>query len=120
MTCVGNRGLICRVLGIVIAASAVAGCVTTTASVSPEHARGATVAFESLDGLPSEPSATLMSILNEEAKAQQLVVLPRGAQPNYRLRGYVSPHMETRAVAWAWDIYDGNRRRVARVTGIEP
>jgi hypothetical protein len=120
MQCVGVRGILSRVLGVAIAAVTVAGCVTTAASVPPEHAYGATVAFESLDGLPSEPSAKLMSILNEEAKAQQLVVLPRGGQANYRLRGYVSPHMESRAVAWAWDVYDGSRRRVARVTGIEP
>ena len=109
-----------RVLGIAVATVTAAGCVTTQSALSPEHAHGATVAFESLDGAPRETTARLLTTLNEEAKAQRLVVAARGGQANYRLRGYVSVDMETRAIAWAWDIYDGNRRRVSRVTGIEP
>lgn len=98
----------------------VAACVTTQSAISPERAHGATIAFESLDGAPRETTARLLATLNEEAKARQLVVVPRSGQASYRLRGYVSIDTQANAISWAWDVYDGNRRRVSRVTGTEP
>jgi hypothetical protein len=107
-----------RSCGMAIAAASLAACVTTSRpQISLEHAHGATIVFESIDGAPRPAATKLLNGLTEEAKAHQLVVTPRGGQASYRIRGYLSA--ESGAIAWAWDVYDAGRRRAFRLTGEE-
>jgi hypothetical protein len=107
----------CRLLGIAAAAFALAGCVTARAPVSLEQAAGATVSFDSIDGPPRPVFERLVRNLTEEAAARKLVVVPRGRDANYRIRGYLA--LQAGTVAWAWDVYDADRRHAFRLTGTE-
>jgi hypothetical protein len=114
-----NRG----VIGATIFAAmlALAAC-NTTQSVSPTAAEGASIAFESIDGPPRPVSSRLTRTLDEEATARRLVVVARGGQANYHVRGYLAVNAEGSAasVAWAFDVYDADRRRAFRLRGEEP
>lgn len=104
----------------VAAALALAGC-NTTQSVSLANAEGATVIFESLDGPPRPLSARLARSLDQEAAARRLVVVTRGGQALYHIRGYLAAHTEggMTSFAWAFDVYDAERRRAFRLRGEE-
>jgi hypothetical protein len=111
-------------IGIVaVAASlALAGCITTgTTPVSPTAAEGATIIFESIDGPPRPVSARLAKSLDQEAAARKLVVVARGGQALYHIRAYVAAHPEGGAtsLAWAFDVYDAQRKRAFRLRGEE-
>jgi hypothetical protein len=95
-----------------------AGCVTTGAPVSLEQAAGATISFDSIDGPPRPIHERLVKTLSDEAGARRLVVVPRGRESNYRIRGYLA--LQAGTVAWAWDVYDSDRRRAFRITGSDP
>ena len=43
-------------------------------------------------------------------------------QANYRVRGYLSTHVERgkTSITWVWDVYGADMRRVTRITGEEP
>jgi hypothetical protein len=84
--------------------------------------RGVAVTFESVDGPPAQIVQAFMRDLNEEAAARQIAVLPRGSAAPYRIRGYLAanPEGQPPAIAWAWDVYDGDQRRAFRLTGAEP
>lgn len=106
----------------VTAALALAGCITTgTTSVSPTAAEGATIIFESIDGPPRPVSARLAKSLDQEAAARKLVVVARGGQALYHIRAYVAAHPEggTTSLAWAFDVYDAQRKRAFRLRGEE-
>jgi hypothetical protein len=107
---------------IAVAASlALAGCVTTTQTVSPTAAEGATIIFESIDGPPRTVSTRLAKSLDQEAAARRLVVVTRGGQALYHIRGYLAAHTEggTTSLAWALDVYDAERKRAFRLRGEE-
>jgi hypothetical protein len=108
---------------IAVAASlALAGCITTgTTPVSPTAAEGATIIFESIDGPPRAVSARLAKNLDQEAAARRLVVVTRGGQALYHIRAYVAAHTEGGAtsLAWAFDVYDAERKRAFRLRGEE-
>ena len=59
--------------------------------------------------------------LTEEAAARQMTVVAREANPNYRIRSYVSPRAEHGgiSVAWAWDVYSSDQRHAVRLSGEE-
>jgi hypothetical protein len=84
------------------------------------QARDISIAFESIDGLPRDLSQKLARDLNEEAAALGIAVVPAG-EAAYRLRGYLAAHPEgaTTAIAWAWDVYDGELHRAFRLSGEE-
>ena len=106
----------------VAAALALAGCITTSApTVSPTAAEGATIIFESIDGPPRPVSARLAKSLDQEAAARRLVVVTRGGQALYHIRAYVAAHAEggTTVLAWAFDVYDAERKRAFRLRGEE-
>ena len=106
----------------VAAALALAGCVATSApTVSPTAAEGATIIFESIDGPPRPVSARLAKSLDQEAAARRLVVVTRGGQALYHIRAYVAAHAEggTTVLAWAFDVYDAERKRAFRLRGEE-
>jgi len=108
---------------IAVAASlALAGCITTgTTTVSPTAAEGATIIFESIDGPPRPVSTRLARSLDQEAAARRLVVVTRGGQALYHIRAYLAAHNDGGAtsLAWAFDVYDAERKRAFRLRGEE-
>ncbi len=106
----------------VAAALALAGCITTgTTPVSPTAAEGATIIFESIDGPPRPVSTRLARSLDQEAAARRMVVVTRGGQALYHIRAYLAAHNEGGAtsLAWAFDVYDAERKRAFRLRGEE-
>jgi len=78
-----------------------------------------TVAFESIDGPPETVFKKLVSRLTDEASTRRVAVVSRDAAAQYRVRGYVSAHVQGRrtTLAWVWDIYDADRQRTLRLSG---
>jgi hypothetical protein len=111
-----------RVLAASLIASLVAGCNHDSGPMaSAEGPSGATVAFESIDGPPMGIFNRLVQNLNEEAQTRQLAVVSREGPANYRVRGYLAAHIESKqtVIAWVWDVYDAGQRRTLRITGEE-
>jgi hypothetical protein len=106
---------------ILIWALALAGCNPDGQTLSPAQPRGATVAFDSLDGLPPGQFQKLVQNLNEEAQARRLAVISREQSSVYRVRGYlavkVTKHQTT--VSWVWDVFDQDEHRALRISGEE-
>ena len=90
-------------------------------TVSPTAAEGATIIFESIDGPPRPVSTRLAQSLDQEAAARRLVVVTRGGQALYHIRAYLAAHTEggATALAWAFDVYDAERKRAFRLRGEE-
>jgi len=106
----------------VTAALALAGCQTEKeASLAAGAPRGASVAFESIDGLPQERFHTLVQDLNGEAQLRRVAVLSREQPSSYRVRGYFSAAVERgkTTIAWVWDVFDKDERRATRISGTE-
>jgi hypothetical protein len=83
--------------------------------------RGATVAFESIDGLPPGQFQELVQALNNEAQTRRLAVMSRESPSAYRVRGYLAAKVAKRetTISWVWDVFDGDDRRALRITGEE-
>ena len=105
----------------VICALALAGCNPDNQGLSAAQPRGATVAFDSLDGLPPGQFQKLVGDLNEEAQSRRLAVISREQSSAYRVRGYLAVKMTKRqtTVAWVWDVFDQSEQRVLRISGEE-
>ncbi len=106
----------------VLACVALAGCNTVQqASPTAGTPRGASIAFDSIDGPPPEVFQRLVRDLDAEAKTRQLAVLSRDDAAAYRVRGYLGAHTKGNeaTVTWLWDVYDGEQQRVLRVSGEE-
>jgi hypothetical protein len=109
-------------LGLALGLAA-AGCSSNGYLLGPLAAgRTATIAIESIEGPPPALTNKLAANLREAAEARQLAIVAREDQANYRVRGYISTHIERgkTSIAWVWDIYGADMRRVARLTGEEP
>jgi hypothetical protein len=116
------RLALCLSLAVFAAGCASIGQALRPAALGPATAaREASIAFESIDGLPRDVSQRLTRDLDEEASARQIVVVPAGAKAAYRMRGYVAAHAEgpTTSIAWAWDVYDAELHRAFRLSGQE-
>ncbi|HVV62461.1 MAG TPA: hypothetical protein VHD14_11965 [Pseudolabrys sp.] len=105
-------------------AAGLAGCTTDgqpTASLSSSSPRGASVAFESIDGPPSGVFRKLVQKLNDEAQSRRLAVVSRESPSAYRVRGYLAAEVADgrTAIAWVWDVYDGEQHRALRISGKE-
>jgi hypothetical protein len=85
------------------------------------QARGATIAFESIDGMPRPKFQKLVDDLNQEAQTRRLAVASRETPSAYRVRGYLSAETAkgTTKISWVWDVFDTEQRRVLRITGAE-
>jgi hypothetical protein len=84
--------------------------------------RGASVAFESIDGPPPGQFRQLVQDLNNEAQARRLAVNSRESPSAYRVRGYLAAKVMGRretTVTWVWDVFDENDRRALRIEGEE-
>lgn len=119
----GGARSVFRPRGLLIAtcALALAGCNPDNQAVSIAQPRGASVAFDSLDGLPPGQFQKLVQDLNEEAQTRRLAVSSREQPSAYRVRGYlaikVAKHQTT--VTWVWDVFDQEERRALRISGEE-
>jgi len=90
-------------------------------SMSAALPRGATVAFESIDGPPPAKFKKLVQNLNDEAQSRQLAVISRESPSVYRVRGYIAAKAVNgqTTISWVWDVFDGDERRALRITGEE-
>jgi hypothetical protein len=90
-------------------------------NVSAALPRGATVAFESIDGPPPAQFKKLVQNLNDEAQSRQLAVITRESPSAYRVRGYIAAKVVKgqTTISWVWDVFDGDERRTLRITGEE-
>jgi hypothetical protein len=112
-------------LGVALAVAAtlaLAGCQTEKeASLAAAAPRGASVAFESIDGLPQDRFHTLVQDLNGEAQLRRVAVVSREQATAYRVRGYFSAAVERgrTTISWVWDVFDNQERRAMRISGSE-
>jgi hypothetical protein len=110
-----------RAAAVLAAALALAGCNTDGQPVASAAApRGATIAFESIDGPPPDVFRKLVQNLNDEAQSRHLAVISREGEAVYRVRGYLAAHTLRghTTVSWLWDVYDGQNRAL-RIGGDE-
>src|SRR6266480_607999 len=78
------------IAGILILTLAAAGCNTSGPTPPLADARGAAIAFESIEGPPAQVVHRLVRDINAEASARQIAVVPRGGAALYRIRGYLA------------------------------
>jgi hypothetical protein len=90
-------------------------------SLNAAQLRGASVAFDQIDGLPPAQFRKLVDNLNEEAQTRRLAVTARDSQAAYRVRGYLAAKVSKSqtTVSWTWDVFDGDQQRALRITGEE-
>jgi hypothetical protein len=112
--------------GLILAAV----CATALTACNPQdnpnalagQPRGASVAFESIDGPPPGQFRQLVQDLNSEAQARRLAVMSRESPSAYRVRGYVAARVlgkhET-MISWVWDVFDRDDHRALRIEGEE-
>jgi hypothetical protein len=105
-------------LGVCVTGCSASVPATTGSLPAP---RGATVAFESIDGLPEGQFRKLVQSLDREAEARNLAVVSRTTSSQYRIRGYASAQIlrKQTTISWLWDVYDNEYRRVLRISGEE-
>jgi hypothetical protein len=107
---------------LTIAALALTGCnLQDGQTLSAARPRGATVAFESIDGPPPAQFHRLVQNLNKEAQTRRLAVVSRDNPSAYRVRGYLSAEVVNgkTTISWVWDVFDRDRHRALRISGAE-
>jgi hypothetical protein len=106
-------------LALALGASGCANTPAPMASVASE--RGASIAFESIDGPPVAVFQNLVTTISAEAATRQVRVVSRTGDPAYRVRGYLAAIVVggKSHISWVWDVYDADRRRVFRIAGEE-
>ncbi|MFI4971484.1 MAG: hypothetical protein ACHP7H_02285 [Hyphomicrobiales bacterium] len=104
-----------------ICAMALAACTQDGQPGIAGQPRGATVAFESIDGPPPGQFRELVQALNNEAQTRRLAVMSRENPSTYRVRGYLAAKVTKRetTISWVWDVFDRDDRRALRITGEE-
>lgn len=98
-------------------------CTLTGQPIGPlAGTRMTTIAIESIEGLPPALTSKLATNLSEIAEARQIAIVARDEHPQYRLRGYLTSHVERgkTSIDWVWDIYGLDSKRAARINGAEP
>ena len=110
--------------GVLVAAACTMALAACTQDGQPGMAgqpRGATVAFESIDGPPPGQFHELVQALNNEAQTRQLAVISRESPSTYRVRGYLAAKVTKRetTISWVWDVFDRDDRRALRIAGEE-
>ena len=110
-----------RVAGLLAVALALAACNPDSQGLSAQQPRGATVAFDSLDGLPPSQFQRLVKNLNDEAQSRRLAVISREQPSAYRVRGYLAAAVAKHQtkISWVWDVFDQDEHRAVRISGEE-
>ena len=102
----------------------VAGEAAPNVDSHPQFARrgdasiaGATVAFVSIEGAPTELSARFSENLAQAAAARQIAVAPT-ATAHYLVRGYLSalPARNGATIDFVWDVFTPDKRRAQRLS----
>jgi hypothetical protein len=109
-------------LALALGASGCANTPAPMASVSSVATeRGASIAFESIDGPPVAVFQNLVTTISTEAATRQVRVVSRTGDPAYRIRGYLAAIVVggRNHISWVWDVYDADKRRVYRIAGEE-
>lgn len=122
LNCRALRAAPYRVAGVLACAFALAACNQNgPGGLSAAQPRGATIAFESIDGPPNRQFQKLVQNLNEEAQTRRLAVISRDQSSAFRVRGYLAAKVarDRTTIAWVWDVFDGNERRALRISGEE-
>jgi hypothetical protein len=90
-------------------------------SLTAAQPRGASVAFDQIDGLPAAQFHKLVDNLNAEAQARRLAVASHDSPAAFRVRGYLAAKVTKRetTVSWTWDVFDGDQQRALRISGEE-
>jgi hypothetical protein len=112
----------CEVIATVLVALAASGCTHSGAPAPFSTVRTGTLAIESIDGPPVEVFHKLVHNLDQEAQTRQLPIVSREGPSQYRVRGYLAAHIARgrTSIAWLWDVYDSQERRILRISGEEP
>jgi hypothetical protein len=113
---------VCRPLLAAVGVLTLAGCrLNGQPSVNAAQLRGASVAFESIDGPPTAQFNKLVQDLNAEAQARRLAVISRDKPSVYRVRGYLAAKVVKNhtTVFWVWDVFDQYELHALRITGEE-
>lgn len=103
-------------------ASGVAACKQEgPANLSLQQPRGASVAFDTIDGLPQQQFQILVERLNDEAQSRRLAVVSREGSSAYRVRGALTATVKRgqTTIAWTWDVFDGANQPVLQIKGEE-
>lgn len=92
----------------------------TTGSI--DAAAPQAVAFDSIDGPPPEVFKRLVAQLSAQAESRKLPVVSRTGTAVWRVRLYLSAHVEKKqaGISWVGDVYDARLNRAYRVSGEEP
>jgi len=116
-----GRRAISHALFAVACAAALSGCNGNGAQPTASLPRGATVAFESIDGPPQTQFRTLVQNLSDEAQSRQLAVISREQPSVYRVRGYLAANVakDRTTISWVWDVFDKDENRALRIAGEE-
>lgn len=107
---------------LAVFAGGLAGCGSANLpSPTALQPRGASVAFDSIDGPPPAQFRTLVRALNDEAQVRHLAVISREDASAYRVRGYLTAKAETgqTTITWLWDVFDRDGHRALRINGKE-
>jgi hypothetical protein len=111
-----------RLLLAIAGAMTLSGCISDNpSSLSAVQPRGASVAFDSIDGPPPALFHALVQDLNDEAQIRRLAVISRETPSAYRVRGYLAAKVVKgqTTISWVWDVFDGDERRALRISGEE-
>lgn len=101
----------------------VGGCVTDgRMDAMAQAGRGATLAFDSIDGPPPQVFERFVEALNAEAQGRALPIASREGAATYRVRAYLAAQIVRgrTSIAWVFDVYDANQQRTLRLAGDEP
>jgi len=117
------RGIVLwRCLAAAAGSCVLAACTTDGQSIATSVApRGASVAFESIDGPPQAQFYRLVQDLNDEAQSRRLDVVSREHASEYRVRGYLAAEVAKGepSISWVWDVFDADGHRALRIEGAE-
>jgi hypothetical protein len=111
-----------------IAVLTLVGCTETASDFNPAaapraRAPGVPVALVSLDGAPESVISRLSSAMAQQAARRDITIVGIDGQPRYQVRGYLAANALSDGKAelsWAFDIFDGQRKRARRFSGQEP
>ena len=104
-------------------AGTLGGCANADlTTVSMTSAQSGTVAFDSVDGAPSQVFDRLVYNIDIQARGRNLAVVARETPASYRVRSYIAAQVShgRTTIAWVWDVYDANQQRALRLSGAEP
>jgi hypothetical protein len=108
-------------LGLV--ALAVAGCQGTPGPLAGRSPAGIPITVDAIHGVPEPVKAALSGELAEAATRRRVELVGTGAQARYRLKGHLTTETTAEggtALAFVFDVYDGEKRRARRISGSSP